>query len=401
METLSLPAARRIALAAQGFGGRTASDDRRKLIRAVDHIGLIQIDSVNAVVRSHYLPAYSRQGPYLRAELDRLAAGRRRRLFEYWGHEASLIPVETWPLLQWRMERARAGDGIYTGLARFGRERRDFIDGVLREVERRGPLSAGELEQGRRPVEQKGGGWWGWSDGKRALEWLFWAGLVTTGSRRSFERLYDLPERVLPAGIVGARASEAAEAQRGLLRLAARAQGVATERDLRDYWRLDPAETRARLAELVEEGALRPVAVQGWREPAYLDPEARRPRRVEASALLSPFDNLIWFRPRAERLWGFRFRLEIYTPAARRVHGYYVLPFLHRERLQARVDLRAVRGEGRLDVHAVHLEPGADPDVGEALSAQFRTLADWLDLPDIRVIEAPSAAMLALGGRPA
>lgn len=395
-ETLSLTAARRIALAAQGFGARPAPDDRRKLLRTVERAGLLQIDSVNAVVRSHYLPTFSRQGAYLRAELDRLQAGRRRRLFEYWGHEASLIPVETWPLLQWRMARARAGEGTYSGLARFGGERADFIASVLREIESRGPLAAGELTGGGKGQ----GAWWGWSDGKRALEWLFWAGVVTTAARRGFERLYDLPERVLPPGIAGAPAPTEAEAQCALLRIAARAQGVATERDLRDYWRLPVEDARLRVAELVEEGALQPVAVKGWRERAYLDPEARTPRRVEASALLSPFDNLIWFRPRTERLWDFRFRLEIYTPAHKRVHGYYVLPFLHRERLQARLDVRSVRAEGRLDVHAVHLEPDADADLHAPLAVEVRRLADWLDLaevrtPDPRLADALGAEALA------
>ena len=379
-ERLPLPAARRIALAAQGFGGRTAPTDARKVLRAVEHTGLLQIDSVNAVVRSHYLPTYSRQGPYLRAELDRLQLGRRRRLFEYWGHEASLLPLETWPLLHWRMARARAGEGTYTGLARFGRERADFTTAVLAEIERRGPLAAGELTGGGKGR----GAWWGWSDGKRALEWLFWAGLVTTAARRGFERLYDLPERVLPPALVNAPPPTPAEAQRALLLIAARAQGVATERDLRDYWRLPVEDARARLAELVEDGALRPVLVKGWREPAYLEPAARRPRRVDATALLSPFDSLIWFRPRAERLWDFRFRLEIYTPADKRMHGYYVLPFLHRERLQARVDLRSVRAESVLRVDAVHWEPGYDEDASEALAAELRRLACWLGLVEVR-----------------
>jgi uncharacterized protein YcaQ len=377
-EVLSLAAARRIALAAQGFGGRSAPDDRRTVLRTVQRTGLLQIDSVNAVVRSHYLPSYSRGGPYLRAELDRLQVGRRRRLFEYWGHEASLIPVEFWPLLQWRMAQAREGRGLYSGLARFGRERADFVASVLAEVEARGPLAAGELTGGGKGQ----GAWWGWSDGKRALEWLFWAGLVTTAARRGFERVYDLPQRVLPAGVVGGSTPEPAEARRALLRVAGRAQGVSTGRDLRDYWRLEPGDTRARIDELVEEGALVPVAVQGWREPAYLDPEARHPRRVDAAALLSPFDSLVWFRPRAERLWSFRYRLEIYTPAEKRVHGYYVLPFLHRERLQARLDVRSVRAEGRLDVHAVHLEPGADPDIHAALAVEVRRLAGWLGLAE-------------------
>jgi len=384
METLTVKAARRIALAAQGFGARPAPDDRRRILRAVDRTGLLQIDSVNVLVRSHYLPAFSRQGPYARAELDRLQQGRRRALVEYWAHEASLVPASTWPLLRWRMAAAERGEGIYGGLARFAAERRPFIAAVLAEVERRGPLAASDFEGGRGQ-----GAWWGWSDAKRALEWLFWTGRVTTAARRAgFERLYDLPGRVLPRGIAEAPPPAAAEAQRALLRIAARAQGVATERDLRDYWRLPPADARLRLAELVEDGALRPVAVEGWREPAFLDPDARRPRRVEASALLSPFDSLVWFRPRAERLWSFRYRLEIYTPAARRVHGYYVLPFLHRERLQARVDLKADRQAGLLRVHAVHPEPAPDEDWREALSAQLESMAAWLGLSSISLIPA-------------
>ena len=350
--------------------------DRRAVAGTVDRTGLIQIDSVNVLVRSHYLPVFSRMGVYGRGALDEAAYGRRRRLFEYWGHEASLIPLETYPLLRWRMERAGRGKGVYSGLARFGRERADRIQAVLAEVADRGPISAGELSGG----EKGRGSWWGWSDGKRALEWLFWAGQVTTARRRGFERLYDLPERVLPPGMVEAEPPTAAEAHRALLLIAARAYGVATERDLRDYWRLDLAETRAALAELVEGGRLTPVQVEGWREPAYLDPEARRPRKVKGAALLSPFDSLVWFRPRAERLFGFRYRLEIYTPAEKRVHGYYVLPFLLDERLVARVDLKADRGPGVLQVHSVHLEEGAGGEVMAPLAGELRRMAEWLGL---------------------
>ena len=248
METLSPGAARRIALAAQGFGARTAASDRRAVAAVVDRVGLIQIDSVNVLVRSHYLPVFSRQGGYDMAALDAAAYGRRRSLFEYWGHEASLIPLSTYPLLRWRMERAARAESIYSGLARFARERRPFIDEVLREVADRGPLSAGELSGGHKGK----GSWWGWSDGKRALEFLFWSGRVTTQSRRGFERVYDLTERVLPRELVEVPAPSAHEAHRALLSIAARAYGVATERDLRDYWRLGVEETRAALAELVE-----------------------------------------------------------------------------------------------------------------------------------------------------
>ncbi|AWK90158.1 winged helix-turn-helix domain-containing protein [Azospirillum thermophilum] len=394
-DSLSLAEARRIALAAQGFAKRdiAATDpadavEARHLRRTIGRIGLLQVDSVNVLVRSHYLPLFSRLGPYRAGLLDRLAYdGRRRRLFEYWGHEASLIPVEHQPLLRWRMARARNGEGTYGRLSRFARERRPFVDAVLAEVAARGPLGASELSQGGRGS----GSWWGWSDGKIALEYLFWAGLVTTAGRRGFERLYDLTERVLPTAVLAAPTPEEEEAQRALLRIAARAHGVATERDLRDYHRLDAADARQRLAELVEAGELLPVTVEGWDRPAYLHPEARIPRRVQASALLSPFDSLIWERQRTERLFGLRFRLEIYTPAAKREHGYYVLPFLLGDRIVARVDLKADRQARRLLVQAAHAEPGwAGPGtphgpVAGALAAELWRMAGWLGLDSVAV----------------
>ena len=376
-ETLSLAAARRIALAAQGFGGRDTPSGGTAVTRTVGRTGVLQIDSVNVLARAHYLPVFSRCGPYDMATLDRAAWGPRRSLVEYWGHEASLIPLSTWPLLRWRMERARRGEGVYGRLARFGREHASRIRAVQEEIAVRGPLSAGELSGAGR----SGGGWWGWSEGKVAVEWLFWAGLVTTRTRRGFERVYDLTERVLPPALLAEPAPDAHEAQRALTLIAARACGVATERDLRDYWRLNPAESRAALSALVEAEALVPVQVKGWREPAYLDPQARRPRRVRGAALLAPFDPLGWFRPRAERLFDFHYRLEIYTPEAKRVHGYYVLPFLLDERLAARVDLKAHRQEGVLQVHGVHLEPHAHAaEVMGPLAEQLGRMAAWLGL---------------------
>jgi uncharacterized protein len=386
VEKVSARQARRIALAAQGFGSPppAAAPDRRGLRRVVGRLGLLQIDSVNVLVRAHYLPLFSRLGPYEQGLIDRAAYdGRRRVLFEYWGHEASLLPVELHPHLRWRMARAEKGLGIYGGLARFGRERRAFIDAVLAEVIARGPLRASELEGGGRGK----GSWWGWSEGKRALEWLFWAGLVTTATRRGFERIYDLPERALPRPVLEWPTPPADEAQRQLLRIAARALGIATERDLREYFRLPVADARARLAELTEAGDLVPVRVEGWANEAYLDAGARWPRRIEASALLSPFDSLIFERARAERLFGFRYRIEIYTPAGRRAHGYYVLPFLLGERLVARVDLKAARLASRLPVQAAHAEPGIDHGaVAAALMAQLRAMAAWLGLERVEVV---------------
>ncbi|HEV2559598.1 MAG TPA: winged helix-turn-helix domain-containing protein [Microvirga sp.] len=381
---LSLAQARRVALAAQGFAEeRPAAPTLRHLQRTWDRGHLLQIDSVNVLVRAHYMPLFSRLGPYDRALLDNAAwAKRGRRLFEYWGHEASLIRLDLHPLFRWRMERARAGEGIYGGLARFGRERADFIEAVRREVVARGPISAGELENGGKAA----GSWWGWSDGKRALEWLFWAGEVTTATRRGFERVYELPERTLPPDIVNAPAPSPDEAQRRLLRLSIRALGVASERCLRDYFRLDAADAKARIPELVEAGDLLPVTVEGWDAPAYLDPGYRLPRRIEARALLSPFDPVVWERTRAEKLFGFRYRIEIYTPAEKREFGYYCLPFLLGDRLVARVDLKADRAAGRLIVHAIHPEASVVPEeIAPPLADELRLMAGWLELHDIAV----------------
>ncbi|MDB5511782.1 MAG: cytoplasmic protein [Enterovirga sp.] len=382
-DRISAGQARRIALAACGFKAeRVAEPTLRHVAGVTARLGQIQIDSVNVLARAHYVPLFSRLGPYEPVLLDRAAyGGRRRTLFEYWGHEASLIRVEHQPNLRWRMERARAGRGIYGGLVRFEAERRPFIDAVLEEVRRRGPLASRDLGEGSRGQ----GSWWGWSDGKRALEWLFWAGLVTTADRRpGFDRVYDLPDRVLPREIAAAPTPPEEEARRALLRVAARALGIATERDLRDYFRMGPEDGRRALAALVEAGELIPVAVPGWTNPAYLDPAARMPRRIDAASLVSPFDPLMWERARTERLFGFRYRIEIYTPAHKREHGYYVLPFLLRDRIVARADLKADRRAGRLVVHSVHLEPDADPaEVEPALEREFGEMARWLGLGDI------------------
>jgi uncharacterized protein YcaQ len=379
---LTLAQARRIALAAQGLAeARPGVPGPRHLARTLDRSHLLQIDSVNVLVRAHYMPLFSRLGPYERSLVDSAAYRRKRRgLFEYWGHEASLIRIDLHPLFRWRMERAARGEGIYGGLARFEREQRDFITAVRREIETRGPLSAGELEGGAKGR----GSWWGWSDGKRALEWLFWAGQVTTASRRGFERVYDLPERVLPAEILEAPTPSPEEAQRTLLKHAICALGVASERCLRDYFRLEPVDAKARIPELVEAGDLVPVSVEGWQAPVYLDKGYRLPRRVQARALISPFDPLVWERTRAERLFGFRYRIEIYTPAEKREFGYYCLPFLLGDRLVARVDLKADRAAGRLVVHSIHPEDHAAPEeIAPDLGEELRLVASWLDLRDI------------------
>ncbi|WLH80966.1 MULTISPECIES: winged helix-turn-helix domain-containing protein [unclassified Pseudomonas] len=383
--SFSLKQARRMALAAQGFSGRQAPAQIKPahLNRLIERLGVLQIDSVNAVVRSHYLPLFSRLGSYSPSLLEQAAwsQGRRRSLFEYWGHEASLLPMALYPLLRWRMQRAQQGQGIYAQMARFGREQQAIIQRVLKTVEQQGAVGAGSLST----REERAGPWWDWSDEKHALEWLFAAGLVTVAGRRGFERLYDLPERVIPGEILQATVGEA-EAQRGLLLHSATALGVGTEKDLRDYFRLDPTDSRHRLAELVEDGQLLVCQVQGWKQPAYCLPESKVPGKLSASALLSPFDSLIWERSRTERLFDFRYRLEIYTPQQKRVYGYYVLPFLHNERIAARVDLRAERANGRLAVHAVHEEePGLDEQGMLALALNLRQMADWLGLERVQL----------------
>jgi uncharacterized protein YcaQ len=384
--SLSRAAARRVALAAQGFGARGAPPASwRALGRTLDRIALHQIDSVNVLVRAHYLPAFSRLGPYDRALIDRAAWGRRseRRLFEYWAHEASLLPLELHPLLRWRMAQAERGMTGWSRLRAFATGRRAEAEAILARIAAEGPMAASDFAQGK-----SRSGWWEWGDTKHALEFLFWAGRITTATRRgSFERVYDLTGRVIPRAILDLPTPDEAEAHRRLVDLSARALGVATGGELRDYFRLSLDQSRRAVAELVEAGALLPVTVEGWRQPAYLHAEARHPRKVAAQALLAPFDPLIWERARTERLFGFRYRIEIYTPAAQRRYGYYVLPFLLDEALVARVDLKADRQAGRLVARAIHLEPDAPAQTGERLRAELEAMAAWLGLEGV---EAPN-----------
>jgi uncharacterized protein YcaQ len=389
VRTISRPAARRIALAAQGFDRARPSDPAtaRRIAELIRRLGLLQLDSVNVFSRAHYLPVFSRLGPYDRALLDRLAGhdggGRPRRFFEYWGHEASLLPAELHPLLRWRM--AGVDDYAWGSIAAVGRERPGLIAETLQLVAEQGPIRASAT--GVRPSAPRAGAMWNWHEGKRALEHLFYVGRVAAAGRINFERLYDLPERVLPPEILAAPTPDAADAQRELVRLAARALGVATEPDLGDYFRLPRAASKARVAELVDGGELTQVEVDGWRAPAYLWQGAKLPRRLHARALLSPFDSLIWFRERAERLFDFTYRIEIYTPAAKRVYGYYVLPFLLGDTLVARVDLKSDRQRGVLLVQGAYAEPGVDrQSVATELAAELEQVAGWLGLGAIEVI---------------
>jgi len=344
----------------------------------IERLALHQIDSVNVLVRAHYLPLFSRLGAYPREALDRAAWGpkSKRRLFEYWAHEASLLPLDLQPLLRWRMARAERGIGIWGNLRPFAGEKRAEADALLRRIADEGPLAASDIAETRGQ-----GGWWGWSETKQALEYLFWSGLITTATRRgSFERVYDLPDRVLPRAIVDLPTPDEADAQRALLALSAKALGIATAGDLRDYFRLKPNDALPRIDELVEDGTLLPVTVRGWKQQAYLHRDARIPRRISGQALLAPFDPLIWERARTERLFDLRYRIEIYVPAEKRVHGYYVLPFLLDGRIAARVDLKADRSDGSLIVQRAHRETHAPAETPERLMAELTLMAGWLGL---------------------
>jgi hypothetical protein len=402
---LSLAAARRIALAAQGFGRpRPARPPSVNAIaQLVERLGVLQLDSVNVFLRAHYMPVFSRLGPYDRARLDRIAGhgeGRiDRRLIEYWAHEASLIPLELHPLLRWRM--ADVDTEAWGSISRVAREQPDAVAETLALVAEQGPIRARDTGAVRPPPRP--GHMWNWHQGKVALEHLFFTGQVAAARRVNFERLYDTAERVIPAEIRARPTPTREEAQRELLRTAARALGVATEPDLGDYFRLPRRDSKARVAELAAAGELVSVAVEGWTAPAYLWPEARRPRRVRARALLSPFDPLIWFRQRTERLFGFHYRIEIYTPAPKRIYGYYVLPFLLGQDLVARVDLKSDRARGALLVQGAFAEPEVDFGyVAGELADELRLVAGWLGLDEVIVARngdlAPALAAASQSG---
>lgn len=393
-DSISIGEARRLALAAQQFVPSPKRLTRAGLSDLVRALGVVQMDSVNVLVRTHYLPAFSRRGIYRRAWLEELAYERPgATLFEYWGHEASLLPIEHQPLFRWRMENARNGIGIWGRLKRYALEHQDLVANALAQIRQKGPLSASELEGSQRGK----GSWWGWSQAKEIMEWLFWTGQVSTSERRNFERRYDLTERVIPADIYNTPTPSKADAQRSLMEMAARALGVGTLRDLRDYFRLPTADANERLKELVEEGALKPVRVEGWKQQAYLHRSVRIPKEVNCTALLSPFDSLIWERDRTERLFDFSYRLEIYTPAHKRKHGYYVLPFLLDGQIVARVDLKSNRAESTLEVRGGSSESGARPQpVAIALQPHLEALAEWLELERVRATSRRGDLMRAL-----
>jgi uncharacterized protein YcaQ len=375
---LSADAARRIAIAAQGLTRPrpTGRVTRRHLRRVFDDIGLVQIDSVNVLVRSHELPLFARLGPHPRTLIgDAVAAG---ELFEYWAHVASYVPTKHLPLWRWRMEEL--ADGPWAN--HFTQRHPGMAERILEQVRVVGPIAVGDVE-GR---VRKPGTWWSWDDAKVALETLFARGAVSVTRRRSdFARLYDLIERIVPPDVLAAPPVPEPDARRRLLLLAARSLGVATVADLCDYYRLSAVTSKSVIAELVAEGLLLPVEVDGWDKPALLHPEAATPRRVTGRALLSPFDSLVWFRERTERLFDFNYRIEIYTPKPKRIYGYYVLPFLLDGHLVGRVDLKADRAAGVLRAQASWIEDDLDnridrPPVAEQLALELAEMAGWLGL---------------------
>jgi uncharacterized protein YcaQ len=384
---LSRAAAIRVTLAAQGFArprplpGAVRTADLSRVLRTVR---VVQIDSVNVLTRSQYLPFFSRLGPYDVGLLDRLRDQAPRRAVEYWAHEASLIDPALWPLLGFRM--ARAGEDSWGGMQRVAREHAELVATVRAQVAALGPLTARELERAMahdRPRERADWGW-NWSLVKNALEHLFWAGEISSAGRTSqFERRYAPTARVLPSSVRAAadpaHRPPAATAYTDLIEISARALGIGTEQCLRDYVRLRPDQARPEIEALVASGVLVPARIEGWARPAYLHREVRRPRRVATRALLSPFDSLIWQRDRVRVLWGFDYRLEIYVPAEQRKHGYYVLPFLLDEALIARVDLKADRAAGVLRVNQLTWEGGrGGPQDRAALESELDLLAAWL-----------------------
>ena len=389
---LTAAQARRTAIAAQGLSAALPVEpqiyNRGHLRRVVDRVGLLQIDSVNVLARAHYLPLFARLGDYPVDLLSNAAWPRRpadRLLLETWAHVASLAPIEIEPLLRWRQQKF--ADGPWSSAARVNAEHPGFVERVLGVVRENGPMSAGEIEKVLEAPGKGRPGWWEWSTTKTVCEYLFAVGAIGTSYRRGFERVYDLMERILPAHIAGTPTPSEPDAKRALMALAARSHGIGTIGDLADYYRIPNADAKRALIELTEEGVVFPVAVQGWRETAYLHRDAKMPRKVGGRALLCPFDPLIWERARTERLFGFRYRIEIYTPAEKRIHGYYVFPLLVDDRLVGRFDLKADRSTGRLLVQASWCEPGAAPgEVAEHATVELRRMARWLSLTEVVIV---------------
>ena len=376
LDSLSIADARALALAAQGFD--TARPKTKATQRHVDalisRLGVIQIDSVNVLVRSQELPLFSRLGNHNRNAIPK--ATEQQKIFEYWGHEAAHLPVEIHPLFRWKMEAARLGKAKHWGLTSFYDDNKAFVKRMLKHVEKNGPTTSRELST----RTEKKGTWWDWDEAKVALEYLFLTGqLMSRGRGTDFARIYDTPERVLTPKILNAPTPSEHDARKQLLVRSAIAQGVATASDLADYYRQKPTTVKPLITELVEEGELRVVAVDGWTEKAFVHRGAKLPKQLHATAFLSPFDSLVWCRPRNERLFNFHYRIEIYTPKEKRKFGYYVLPFMMNGQMVGRVDLKADRANSKLLVHSVHTEKGIKrSEIYDALNNELHTMASWL-----------------------
>lgn len=382
-DSLSIADARRIALAAQGFD--TARPKTKATQRHVDalisRLGVIQIDSVNVLVRSQELPLFARLGNHDRNAIPQATS--QQKLFEYWGHEAAHLPVELHPLFRWKMDAARTGRVTHWGLTSFYEENKAFVKRTLKHVEKSGPTTSRELST----RTEKKGTWWDWDEAKVALEYLFLTGeLMSRGRGSDFARIYDTPERVLPQRIIEAPTPKEHDARKQLLVRSAIAQGVATASDLADYYRQKLTTVKPLIAELVEEGELRAVAIDGWTEKAFVHRNANVPKQLHATALLSPFDSVVWCRPRNERLFNFHYRIEIYTPKEKRKFGYYVLPFMMNGAMVGRVDLKADRASGILQAHSVHTEKGITrSSIKDSLNAELDAMAAWLGLDRVQI----------------
>ena len=379
VESVSAAQARRIALAAQGFGKPPAVASTRQLNAAIQRLGLLQLDSINVYERSHYLPLYARLGAYDKSVLDRLTFGRRSKYIEYWANEAAIIPTEDWPLWRWKMEQLRERD---LGREPWVQQNAVMLQWLRDELAARGPVAASQIEH---DSNRRAGPWWGWSDVKRGLEYLFRWGDAVSGGRTRFERSYALPEQIL-SGEVLSRVISRQDAHRALVERSASALGIATTSDLADYYRLKSADVRPAIADLADAGVLVPVAVRGWSQGAWLHRDARIPRRIEAEALLSPFDPVVWDRARALRMFGFHYRIEVYTPAPKRIYGYYTLPLLIDDALVGRIDLKSDRQAGVLRVQSAWREAAASVDLDRVV-ALLNRIAAWQGLGGLEFAE--------------
>ena len=378
LDELTIVEARSLALAAQGFDKprSKSKSSTADAVEVIKKLGVIQIDSVNVLVRSQELPLFARLGDHDRNAINKATA--QSKIFEYWGHEAAILPVEIQPLFRWKMNAARTGKIKHWGLTSFYADNKAFVKRILKHVETNGPVTARELST----RTTKKSSWWDWDEAKTALEYLFLTGqLMSCGRGSDFARIYDITERVLPSKILNTPTPTEDEARKQLLVRAAKAQGVATLTDLADYYRQKTAVIKPLVNELVEQGDLREVTVDTWVEKAFVHQSAKPPKKLYATALLSPFDSLVWCRPRNERLFNFHYRIEIYTPKEKRKFGYYVLPFMMNGELVGRVDLKADRANSKLLVQSVHTEKGIKrASINGALTDELRALANWLDL---------------------